>query len=276
MFYELKKSSKRRVIKVIKHVSMGRRVSQPLWEWLHRLSLEGMNIGSGSNVRDSGELWVIDYLGRYSSKNRQAIIFDVGANIGSYSSTVISRLGKTVRLYCFEPSKKAFELLASNIAEHRNVELFNFGCGDKEEFVTLYCDVEGSGLASVYERRLNHFGITMKQTEQIHLRTLDNFCRDKRIEYISLLKLDVEGHELKVLNGAHGLINSNSIDFIQFEFGGCNIDSRTYFQDFFYLLNPYYEIHRIVKDGIVLIEHYEERHEVFVTTNYLAISRKIQ
>ena len=90
-----------------------------------------------------------------------------------------------------------------------------------------------------------------------------------------MLKLDVEGHELKVLNGAHSLINSNSIDFIQFEFGGCNIDSRTYFQDFFYLLNPYYEIYRLVKDGIVLIEHYEERHEVFVTTNYLAISRKI-
>lgn len=262
-------------MKVIKHVSMGRRVSQPLWEWLHKLSLEGMNIGSGSNVRDSGELWVIDYLGRYSSKNRQAIIFDVGANIGSYSSAVISRLGKTVRLYCFEPSKKAFELLTSNLTEYENVNCFNFGFGDKEEFVTLYSNAEGSGLASIYNRRLDHFGISMKQTEQICIRTLNNFCRDNEIEYINLLKLDVEGHELKVLNGAHNLIDSNSIDFIQFEFGGCNIDSRTYFQDFFYLLNPYCKIYRVLKDGIAPIEHYKETYEIFLTTNYLAISRKI-
>ena len=218
---------------------------------------------------------VIDYLGRYLPNNKPVIVFDVGANIGSYSSAVISRLGKEVRLYCFEPSKKAFDVLVSNLNEHENVELFNFGFEDKEEFVTLYSNAEGSGLASIYNLRLDHFGISMKHTEKICIRTLNNFCRDNEIEYINLLKLDVEGHELKVLNGAHHLIDSNSIDFIQFEFGGCNIDSRTYFQDFFYLLNPYYKIYRVLKDGIAPIEHYKETYKIFTTTNYLAISREI-
>jgi len=171
--------------------------------------------------------------------------------------------------------KKTFEKLFNNLSKHSNAELFNFGFGDKEESNVLYSNAEGSGLASIYKRRLDHFSISMNQKEKICLKTLDNFCKDARIEHINLLKLDVEGHELKVLNGAKNLISSNSIDFIQFEFGGCNIDSRTYFQDFFYLLNPCYKIYRILKDGLYPIETYKETYEIFITTNYMAISRRL-
>jgi len=66
------------------------------------------------------------------------------------------------------------------------------------------------------------------------------------------------------------MLHSGSIDFIQFEFGGCNIDSRTYFQDFYYLLKDNYKIYRIVKDGIYPINQYREMYEAFITTNYLA------
>ena len=55
---------------------------------------------------------------------------------------------------------------------------------------------------------------------------------------IDLLKLDVEGNELLALKGL-----SDSIEYIkiiQFEFGGSNIDSRTYFQDFYYLTIYYF------------------------------------
>ena len=81
--------------------------------------------------------------------------------------------------------------------------------------------------------------------------------------------MDVEGHELKILNGAKGMIDSNSIDYIQFEFGGCNIDSRTYFQDFWYLLNDKYKFNRILKDGLFEINSYKEIYECFITTNFL-------
>jgi hypothetical protein len=82
--------------------------------------------------------------------------------------------------------------------------------------------------------------------------------------------LDIEGHELNALKGAKEMINKNAIDFIQFEFGGCNIDSRTYFQDFFYLLKNKFKIYRILTDGLFEIVEYKETHEVFITVNYLA------
>lgn len=262
--------------KVIRHLLMGRRVFQPLWERLNSLSLLGMNIGCGDGVNSSGELWIIDHFGKRLPDNKPVIVFDAGANIGHYASAVISRFGDKAKVYCFEPSKSTFQMLAKNLSKYENAVLYNFGFGDKEERVILYSNTEGSGLSSVYNRQLNHRGISMSHTEEIGLKTLDGFCTDNGIKHINLLKLDVEGHELEVLKGAENLVSSNSIDLIQFEFGGCNIDSRTYFQDFFYLLNPCYRIHRILKDGITPIEVYKETYEVFTTTNYLAISRKVQ
>ena len=64
---------------------------------------------------------------------------------------------------------------------------------------------------------------------------------------------------------------NKKIDFIQFEFGGCNIDSRTYFQDFFYHLQDNYKIYRILEDNIYELQTYKETYEIFITVNYLAV-----
>jgi len=106
--------------------------------------------------------------------------------------------------------------------------------------------------------------------EVVDIRTIDSFCLEKNIDHISFLKLDTEGNELNILKGAKNMINSEKIDFIQFEFGGCNIDSKTYFQDFYYLLNPRYQIYRILENGLFPIKKYCETNEIFLTTNYLA------
>ncbi len=114
-----------------------------------------------------------------------------------------------------------------------------------------------------------------KSQETIRLKTLDGFCDERNIDRIALLKLDVEGHELKVLEGAHRLIQSNAIDFIQFEFGGTNVDSKTFLHDFTDLLCPQYRLYRILKDGLISIEPYRERNEIFLYSNYLAIAKNL-
>jgi FkbM family methyltransferase len=201
-----------------------------------------MNIGEGAGVENSGELYVMDYVIKKLYGKRPLTIFDVGANKGDYALTIAQKLQENEIVYCFEPSKNTFDLLVNNVRNKKNIVTFNFGFGVKNEFLTLFSDKPGSGMASVYKRRLDHFNTHMDLSEKIYLTTLDSFCKERGITHINLLKLDVEGHELNVLSGATDLINSQSIDFIQFEFGGCNIDSRTYFQDFFYFLNDKYKI----------------------------------
>ena len=254
---------------------LSRAMFQPFLDDLQRLCLAGMNIGGGTGVQRSGEILVIKYLEQHIAHGETPVVFDVGANVGDYSSAVLSILGKNVRLCCFEPSRVAFAKLERKLGQHGAVELYNFGFWDKQELAALHSDVEGSGLSSLFARRLDHFGIEMSSTEQVELRRLDDYCQEKGITHIHLLKLDVEGSELSVLKGAGQLIDSQAIDLIQFEFGGCNIDSRTYFQDFFYLLNPNYRIYRILRSGLVPIAEYKETCEVFLTTNYLAVSREM-
>lgn len=109
--------------------------------------------------------------------------------------------------------------------------------------------------------------------EEIEIKTIDEFCSENEIRHIHFLKLDIEGHEKSALNGASKILSSGCVNFIQFEFGGCNIDSRTYFQDFYYQLKEDYKIFRIVKDGLFEIKHYKEIYEIFITTNFLAEKR---
>ncbi len=254
---------------------MRRRKFQTLWGWLHKMALLGMNIGSFGSVHESGEIRVLELVKRNLPMDRKGIVFDVGANVGKYTREIVSHFGGDVLVYCFEPSEKSFTKLTENVRVYENVKPYRFGFGEKEEAVMLYSNEECSGLASVYKRRLEHFGIAIKYNEEVMLKKLDDFCKEKNIIGINLLKLDVEGHEYPVLKGAGKLIASKRIDFIQFEFGGCNIDSRTYFQDFFYFLGPNYNIFRVVRDGLVPIETYREMYEIFITTNFLAVLKGI-
>jgi FkbM family methyltransferase len=253
---------------------MGRRSLQPIFERINEWSLAAMNIGGGSEVAESGEAWVLDLIARRNGA-RRPVVFDVGANKGQYARLVLSRLEKGVDLHCFEPSPGAFEALAVALAGERRATLANFGLSNEERKATLHADAAASGLASVHKRRLDHFGISFESEEEIFLRRLDDVCKERSVGHIDLLKLDVEGHELRVLEGAGDLLRSRAIDMVQFEFGGCNIDSRTYLQDFYYLLSPSYRIHRIVKDGIVPVDTYRERYECFITTNFLAIAKEL-
>lgn len=259
--------------RIIREQLMGKARFQPFFERLSAISLSGMNFGSGSDVRSSGETEVLQYLRRQMKDGTSPIVFDVGASIGEYAVEVLSRFETSVILYCFEPSKQAYAKLAEKLGERENAMLFNFGFGEERQNAILYSDRPGSALGSVFKRQLSHFNIDMTGNEEIEICRLDDFCAKNGIEHIDLLKLDVEGNELSVMNGARTLISSGAINLIQFEFGGCNIDSRTYFQDFFYLLNPTHRIHRIVRDGLIPIDKYKETCEVFVTTNYVAISR---
>ncbi|MBN2021086.1 MAG: FkbM family methyltransferase [Sedimentisphaerales bacterium] len=200
--------------------------------------------------------------------------------MGNWSLQCIKQFQRSVRLYAFEPSKHTFDQLAENLSAANGhlmgkvVFPFNIGLSDVAQTKMLYYDRELSGLASVYKRNLAHFTKSMDCQEQVSLVTLDDFCRQQRIERINFLKLDTEGHELNILKGAQKLIEASAIDFIQFEFGGCNIDYKTYFQDFFYCLAPKYKIYRVCRDGLRYITSYKEQYEIFITVNYLAEIRE--
>jgi FkbM family methyltransferase len=201
-------------------------------------------------------------------KTGKVVIFDIGANRGEWSIS-IRKILSNATILAFEPSKATFKLLEKNVISD-GVELHNIGFSNTSGKKILFSDREGSGFASLTKRKLSHFGMEMNLEEEITLVTLNEFVRENQI-IPDLLKLDVEGHELDVLNGALDVLSY--IQVIQFEFGGCNLDTKTTFQDFWYLFRENnYSLFRLGPSGLIHIPKYDETLENYQTTNYFAVA----
>jgi len=251
----------------------GSKFLQKLLEKNINLSQKLMGIGSGADVNTSGEEILIKKL--LELKLPEVVVFDVGANTGEFSEMIIASLDNKLnfQLHLFEPSQFSFKKLTERITPSQKIILNNFALGKKEETAELFYEKEGSGFASLTKRRLEHFDINFNKSERIQIKTVDSYCTLKDIKNIDLLKIDVEGHELDVLEGSAKMFEKNVVRMVSFEFGGCNIDTRTYYQDFFYFFKDQkMDIHRIIPSGkLIPMNDYREIQEQFRTTNFLAI-----
>jgi FkbM family methyltransferase len=239
---------------------------QKAFSKIHQYTLKAMNYASSGDYKSSGELSVLNFIYKKNG-NKAAHIFDVGANIGGYSHAIRSIFPSSAIIHAFEPSVATFKILVEKTKDIESLITNNKGLGESETKLTLFSDSEGSGLASLYNRKIE---MKMDRTEDVDISTVDLYCEQKGVSDILFLKLDIEGHELSALKGASGMLRKKRIRFIQFEFGGTNLDSRTYFKDFYELLSNDYKIYRILKGGLFEIKKYSEAREVFLSVNYLA------
>ncbi|MDF2435862.1 MAG: FkbM family methyltransferase [Bacteroidota bacterium] len=245
---------------------------QPIWEKLFHFSKIGMNFWGGATFSHSGEIYALKYAKEKLSGKSNPVIFDVGANVGEYAFAAAEIFGKKCVIYSFEPSGFTFRALHKSIQDSSASEYIraeNFGYSDSRAKVNLYSSGRGATIASVYELKRSSVEFKKEFIEEIELRTIDDYCTENDIQNIDYLKVDIEGHEYQALLGAIKMIEAKRIKFIQFEFGECHIDSRTFFRDFYELLSPHYRFHRIVSDGIREVKEYSTDLEVFDTVNYL-------
>jgi FkbM family methyltransferase len=202
-------------------------------------------------------------------------IVDIGANKGIYTETLLS-LFPNATYFLFEPSITNLNIICSKFEKKSNIFCSNYALSNKNCTEKLYTNEYGSGLASLTKRRLDHFDIYMNLEETVDVIRFDDFLKFDDIpknlpKIIDYVKIDVEGNELKVLEGFGDLLKD--IKLIQFEFGGCNIDTKTYFQDFWYFfIKNNFSLYIISQDGPIKIEKYSESYEYFSTTNYIALN----
>jgi len=237
----------------------------------------GRSLGSGvaTDSRCNGEDRLLRSFGRLSSEgSRPATIFDVGGNVGSWSKNALKNVAEA-NLHIFEPQPLAFRVLERRFGTAEKVILNNCALGEAIGKTSLFFDSEGSGLASVYGRDLDHVGRSLDRQIEVPVHTIDAYCVDVGVGRVHYLKMDVEGHELAVLRGSHRMLSQGLIDVIQFEFGGCNIDSRTYFKDFWKLLHERYRIYRLARHGLLPIKTYSEPEEQFDYSNMVAINKDL-
>lgn len=264
--------------RVFKDGAKGALALQPLFERLHRISLTGMNYGRGGDLETSGELHILRWLhDRYKQEalDRPFTVFDVGANVGDYSNAVLALFGDDAVIHAFEPTAASYASLTRRFGRDRRVRLNNLAVGREDGTLRVYSEGPESRIASAYSQTLGDWGIENMTEEIAIMRSLASYCADANIPTIDLLKIDVEGHELPVLEGALPLIQSRSIRSIQWEFGNCHVAARTFLRDFFSQLGADYRVYRVVRDGLRPVR-YSTLLEVFWTANFFADLRDVQ
>jgi FkbM family methyltransferase len=236
--------------------------------FISRTLLEAQGFGSGAQVQSSGEVAVLNLI-----TGPAPVLFDVGGHVGDYTDSFL-RAHPGGHAFVFEPSDDHFRVLKERLGNRDNVDLIKTALSAQPGEFPLYKNAEMSGLASLTKRRLDHVNITMDKVEIVKVHTIDEVLMEHNIASIDLLKIDVEGHELDVLKGASHAFRDNRIKLVQFEFGGCDLDTRTSLQDFFYFFKQYGFTIGIIQPSSTVhwLPKYDEFFEQYRTTNYLAFN----
>ncbi len=204
---------------------------------------------------------------------RPNLAIDIGGNVGEYTAELRKR-NPSLEIHTFEPSATNIQKLGIRFKDDKLVSLVPFAVSDTLGSSTLFSDKHGSGLGSLTKRKLEHFNIAFETIETIKTLRFEDYWKnvlDGRP--LDIVKIDIEGHELSALNGFGAAIEATRV--LQFEFGGCNIDTRTFFQDFWYFFKEHnFDIYRITPFGPEKILHYKESDELFLTTNYIAVNQQ--
>jgi len=214
-----------------------------------------------------------------STSRRGGAVIDAGANKGDWSRLFLECQPGIEKLIIVEPQGVHQSALRSLSEANSRIAIEQVAVGAAPGQLTLYADNEGSSLASLYERDLTHVGAAMMHQEVVQVKTLDQLAEKHSLRHVAFLKLDLEGHELEALNGAKDLLERKAINAIAFEFGGCNIDSRTYIKDFWSLLvyQHQFSFYRLLpKRRLKHLSSYSESLEQFSWQNILACAPGIE
>lgn len=138
-------------------------------------------------------------------------IFDVGANIGQ-SVVKFRDWYPQARILSFEPVAATFKELGNRVGQTDRVELFQLAMGDEMGEKWIYTNEDPTSSINSFVRQVNE-----NSGEMVLLNTLDSFCASRGIDVIDVLKIDVEGYELKVLNGGKEMLGQGKVKFLYIE-----------------------------------------------------------
>ncbi len=203
-------------------------------------------------------------------ERERPIIFDIGANKGEWSKQMIRSIPDAT-IFMFEPSQHCQNIL--NGLSIPNATIIPCAAGESIGDALLNFSSETDGSASLHEREDSYFQDNNYSQQKVIVTTIDSVISDNKIDFVDFMKMDIEGHELFALKGAKKSLEERKIGALSFEFGSGNINSRTFFRDFWKLLTQAgFKIYRVLPSGnLIEIQSYYEDLEYFRgVSNYFA------
>lgn len=135
------------------------------------------------------------------------LILDVGANLGLHTVQASRIAGPTGRVLAFEPNPQMSTLLRESLRRNRceNVVLHDCALGSEQATLDLHVPVDHAGKGSLVESNSTR---DVRDRISVPVKTLDSILLSEKSR-IGLVKIDVEGFEPQVLQGARDLLSTS-------------------------------------------------------------------
>ncbi len=146
-------------------------------------------------------------------------IFDIGANEGQFAGAIL-KLYPTAKIHSFEPLHNTFLKLQENFKNNINVTPYNFALGKYNEDRDIFCNEysPSSSLLEMLDLHKTNFDFAVKvQPSKISIRRLDDFFNQPVVGPV-LLKIDVQGFEMNVLEGGKNVLKQADVLLIEVSF----------------------------------------------------------
>jgi FkbM family methyltransferase len=146
------------------------------------------------------------------------IYLDIGANIGLFTLIAARRVGRSGRVFAFEPVSSTYESLLQNISLNRfkNVRAYQFALSDAMGSAEMTVSLDGFDGRNSMAKPTGGEKFTK---ETVAISTLDHFVTDTHLAgKITMVKIDVEGWEIHVLEGAKTALAAPDAPLLQVEF----------------------------------------------------------
>ncbi|HKN62218.1 MAG TPA: FkbM family methyltransferase [Candidatus Acidoferrales bacterium] len=183
------------------------------WIRGHRLCLDLTDTVVVRSLLTSGEWEQYETQIFAAAVQQGMVVVDIGANIGHYALEAARKVGPAGKVIAFEPEPHNFELLCRNIeANHyTNIQPVRKALSNARGVARLAISLDNFGA--------HHIDISEKSADFIEVETLtlDQYF-DATSQRVDVIKMDVEGSEMHILEGLSGLLraNPNVILFTEF------------------------------------------------------------
>ena len=172
-------------------------------------SVVARSFSDGFDPARNGEARLAAAVGKSAS-----LLVDVGANVGKYTAMFLACAPASARAILFEPSRSAAAALRVRYGADPRVEIVEAACGAVRGTVMFHEEPAG-GVTSSLVRGFSAVGAVARAVPVV---TLDDEMERRGVGRIDLLKIDAEGTDAFVIEGARRLLARRAIGVLQFEY----------------------------------------------------------
>ena len=232
-----------------------------------------MGSGFSYDMRENGEANLVTACALTFTHESTLVVFDVGAHRAEWIEFVLAARRTAVEAHLFEPTAELADDLRERFSEREYVLVNEAALSDIEGELLLKSFGARDSVNSLVISSVIHDG-RLGESALVPVQGLtgDFYCAKNSIHRIDVLKVDVEGAELRVLKGFDAMISAQKIGVIQFEYGFANGDAGDLMRDFYtFFSDRGYEVGVLRQDGVHFSKFTYEFNNFESGPNYVAV-----